>query len=129
NNYCGRYRSSIQSIYNAVFLSRFIEHRTRHATIVTSGPLKDPGVVSVSVMPDGVVNFAASKAREFIDVHGREGRYPMAPEQSGVLERFNARVAELTADPQYFRFTLIGSGVQFKFGETTLARQDKAGSI
>lgn len=129
NNYCGRYRSSIQSIYNAMFIAEFVDARVDRATIVTSGPLRDPGVVSISVLPAGLVNFAASKARECLDTRGRLIRMPIDPAHQGVLDTFNERLVERVADPRFAKFGLLGSGIQFKFGETTIARQDNVGSI
>jgi hypothetical protein len=124
SNYCGRYRSSIQSAYNAVFLTRFIQRLTSHAVVVTSAPLRDPGVATVSVMPLGTFIYAASKAREFLDAAGKWRSLPIDPAQQALLDRLNKRLSQLVAQPGYAKFGLIGSGLQFKFGETTLARQD-----
>ncbi|MBN2552370.1 MAG: hypothetical protein JXB06_06350, partial [Spirochaetales bacterium] len=46
-----------------------------------------------------------------------------------MLELLNRRLTELLRDPRYEPFGLIGSGLQFKFGQTTIARQDIYGSI
>jgi hypothetical protein len=124
SNYCGRYRSSIQSAYNAVFLTRFIQRCTSHAVVVTSAPLKDPGVATVSVMPLGTFIYAASKAREFLDAEGHWRSLPIDPAQQALLDQLNQRLAALVAEPKNAKYGLIGSGLQFKFGETTLARQD-----
>jgi hypothetical protein len=124
SNYCGRYRSSIQSAYNAIFLTRFIQRRTSHAVVVTSAPLKDPGVATVSVMPLGTFIYAASKAREFLDAEGHWRSLPIDPGQQALLDELNHRLASLVAEPKHVKYGLIGSGLQFKFGETTLARQD-----
>lgn len=129
SNYCGRYRSSVQSAYNAVFLARFARARTRNATIVTSAPLRDPGLATVSVMPVGTYIYAASKAREFLDRSGERRTLPVDPHLQAKLDAINARILELTRQPRYHKFTLIGSGVQFKFGETTVARQDVARTV
>jgi hypothetical protein len=50
NNYCGRYRSSIQSVYNAVFLTRFVMNSTSNPIIITSAPLKDIGLIDVCTL-------------------------------------------------------------------------------
>jgi len=52
NNYCGRYRSSIQPIYNSVFLSRFAKNCCTYPIIITSAPLKDFGILNVSIQPE-----------------------------------------------------------------------------
>ena len=41
----------------------------------------------------------------------------------------NQNIVNLTQQEQYNKFTLIGSGLQFKFGQTTIARQDISGAI
>ena len=129
SNYCGRYRSSIQSAYNAVFLVRYARKRTRSATIVTSAPLMNPGIATVSVMPVGAYIYAASKAREFLDKQGKHRTLPVDATRQKKLDVINQRVLELTAQPENQKFALIGSGVQFKFGETTIARQDVAKTV
>ena len=129
NNYCGRYRSSIQSCYNAVFLSRFIQKCTEHSVVITSAPLKDPGVVTVSVMPPKTFIYAASKAREFIDEEGQRRTFPVDAQAQSLLDELNGRLSALVKKPGREKFTLIGSGLQFKFGETTLARQDISGAV
>ncbi len=129
SNYCGRYRSSVQSAYNAIYLTRFSRVRAGSATIVTSAPLENPGVATVSVMPVGAYIYAASKAREFIDKSGQRRTFPIDPDQQAKLDALNQRLAALCEQPEYEKFSLIGSGLQFKFGETTLARQDIAKAI
>ncbi len=129
NNYCGRYRSSIQSVYNAVFLSRFAKNNTQNPVVITSAPLKDPGIVDVSVNPEKTIVYAASKGREFIDLQGVRRNYPVAAEKQALLDQLNERLQALVAQPDLERFSLIGSGLQLKFGQTTIARQDIADSI
>ena len=50
NNYCGRYRSSVQPIYNSVFLSRFAKNCCKYPLIITSAPLKDFGILNVCLL-------------------------------------------------------------------------------
>ncbi|MGE4297504.1 MAG: trehalose 6-phosphate synthase [Desulfovibrionaceae bacterium] len=129
NNYCGRYRSSIQSIYNAVFLSRFARARTVFPVFLTSAPLLDGGIADVSVNPPGAFIYAASKGREYLGLDGVRGHYPIDAAKQAALDALNDRVRALVAEPGHQTFALIGSGVQFKFGQTTVARQDIAGSV
>jgi len=129
NNYCGRYLSSIQSIYNAVFLSRFAGAAVRHALILTSAPLSDGGLEDLTVSPPGAFVLAGSKGREYLDERGRRGALAIEADKQRQLERLNRRLTELLRDPGYEIFALIGSGLQFKFGQTTVARQDIYGSI
>ena len=129
NNYCGRYRSSIQSIYNAVFLTRFASNTVSNPIMVTSAPLKDIGIMDVSTIPEKVIIYAASKGREFVDLSGSRRSFPVDPEKQQLIDRLNQNLTELIREPAYEKFSLIGSGLQLKFGQTTIARQDINGSI
>lgn len=129
NNYCGRYRSSIQSIYNAVFLTRFAKNATSNPIIITSAPLKDIGIVNVSTIPDKVIIYAASKGREFIDLSGTRKSYPVDNQKQQLIGRLNQELSQLIKEPAYEKFSMIGSGLQLKFGQTTIARQDINDSI
>jgi hypothetical protein len=129
NNYCGRYRSSIQSAYNGVFLARFAATAARKTVILTSAPLSPGGLEELTVSPPGTLLLAGSKGREYRDDAGRQGALPIEPEKQKMLERLNRRLGELLQNPRYELFAMIGSGLQFKFGQTTVARQDIYGSI
>jgi hypothetical protein len=129
NNYCGRYLSSIQSVYNAVFLSRFATAAVRHAVILTSAPLTDGGLEDLTISPPGTFVLAGSKGREYLDDGGRRGALAIEADKQKRLDRLNRRLTELLQGPDYEIFGLIGSGLQFKFGQTTIARQDIYGSI
>ncbi|TVM33102.1 trehalose 6-phosphate synthase [Oceanidesulfovibrio marinus] len=129
NNYCGRYRSSIQSLYNAVFLARFARNACEFPILLTSAPLASPGVVDVSVMPTGAMILAASKGREYLGLDGKRHAYHIEDAKQAVLDAFNEKISALLEKPEKNKFTLIGSGLQFKFGQTTIARQDISRSV
>ncbi len=129
NNYCGRYGTSVQSVYNALFLARFARNNAANPIIITSAPMKNPGIVDVSILPEQTVIYAASKGREFIDLGGTRRSYPIDTEKQHLINRLNQRLTDLVADKEYEKFSLIGSGLQQKFGQTTIARQDISGSI
>lgn len=124
NNYCGRYNSSIQSAYNAVFLSRFARSRVKTSVFITSAPLRDPGIVNISVNPENTFIYAASKGRECLDLRGVRRAFPIEESKQALLDAFNEHMEAILEDPAYEIFTLIGSGFQKKFGQTTIARQD-----
>lgn len=127
NNYCARYLTSIQSVYNAVFLSRFAMSRVQRPVILTSAPLA--GLIEISVNPEGRIYYAASKGRECLDLEGRVRRLPISPDKQRLMADLNERLAALVTKPQYEKFSLIGSGLQFKFGQSTVARQDIGRSV
>ena len=129
NNYCGRYLSSVQSVFNAVYLTRFAKKRTLNPIIITSAPLANPGIVDVSVNPDNTFVYAASKGREYLDLNGQRGAYPIDQEKQDILNILNENLSQFIRKPAYEKFSLIGSGLQFKFGQTTLARQNIRKSI
>ncbi len=129
NNYCGRYRSSIQSLYNAVYLTRFARNACELPVMLTSAPLAYPGVGDVCVMPDGAMVLAASKGREFLDLAGERHAYAIDGAKQSVLDAFNHAITEHLDQPGRRKLLLIGSGLQFKFGQTTIARQDVNRSI
>jgi hypothetical protein len=129
NNYCGRYGTSIQSVYNALFLARFAQNCATNPIIITSAPLKNTGIVDVSTLPEQTVIYAASKGREFIDLSGTRRSFTIDLEKQQLIDRLNQRLTALVKDEAYERFSLIGSGLQQKFGQTTIARQDISGSI
>lgn len=127
NNYCARYLTSIQSIYNSLFLSRFALNKVQRPVILTSAPLD--GLIEISVNPEGKIYYAASKGRECLDLEGRTRRLPVPPEKQEAIDALNARLTELLARPENEKYTLIGSGLQFKFGQSTVARQDIGKSV
>jgi len=127
NNYCARYLTSIQSVYNAAFLSRFALNKAATPVILTSAPLE--GLIEISVNPEGRIYYAASKGRECLDLEGRVRRLGISPEKQAAIDTLNVRLSELTSRPEFEKFTLIGSGLQFKFGQTTVARQDIGRSV
>jgi len=129
NNYCGHYRSSIQPVYNAVFLSRFASLCTENPIFITSAPLKNFGIIDVSVNPESVFIYAGSKGREFLDLELREHRAFIDPRKRSKLEELGRRVGMLEQNPDFEKFFYVGSGLQLKFGQLTIARQDVAKSI
>jgi hypothetical protein len=129
NNYCGRYRSSIQSIYNAVFLSYFAQRCTENPILLTSAPLDNGGLLDIIVLPERRFIYAGSKGREYINKNGGRNRLPIEKTKQEKLDLLNNKLIGLVKQPEYAIFSLIGSGLQFKFGQTTIARQDVYGSV
>jgi len=129
NNYCGRYASSIQSVYNAVFLSRYASKKVENAVILTSAPLDKIGLVEISVNPANIFVYAGSKGREYFSQANERRQFPVEESKQVKLDELNARLSALVKESQYEKFSLIGSGLQFKFGQTTIARQDIAQTI
>ncbi len=129
NNYCARYNTSVQSAYNAVFLGRFARTRVENGVILTSAPLAGVGILDMSAMPDGLVIHGGSKGREMADTGGRRHRLEIPENQAEALRTLNRRLKRLLERPDYRQFALLGSGLQFKYGQTTVARQDVNDSV
>ncbi len=129
NNYCGRYRSSHQSVWNAVCLTRFVRAVPEVPVLLTSAPLFKEGLLAMSAMPEHSTNYAGSLGREYCDREGHRGALELSAKQAGAIDELNARIDELLARREFATFALIGSGLQHKYGQTTVARQDIHGSI
>ncbi len=129
NNYCGRYRSSVQPIYNSVFLTRFAKHCCNYPIIITSAPLKDFGILNVSINPSNTFIYAGSKGREFIDLNEEFHSFPIAESKQEIIRLLNERMLALLQEQDFEKFNFIGSALQIKFGQTTVARQDITQSI
>lgn len=129
NNYCGRYLSSIQSAYNAIFLTRFVNRFIDNAVMLTSAPLENGGMVDVCTMPNKTFILAGSKGREYRDKHWKRHTYPIETSQQKQLTIINEQIAELIKQSKFKKFSYIGSGFQRKFGQSTIARQDISNSI
>jgi hypothetical protein len=128
NNYCGRYRSSIQSIYNAVFISQFAK-KVDNAVLVSAAPLEGIGLVDLCVMPHSLFIYAGSKGRDYMNKAGTRRQLPALMSQHVKLDELNERLKEIVAHEEYEKYALIGSGLQRTFGQTTIARQDIFNSI
>ncbi len=130
NNYCARYATSVQSIYNAVFVSRFADRLVSGRSVVlTSAPLTSGGLADVSTAPDRALVLAGSKGREYRDDGGSVIRFEIDAKQQEKLDALNSRLEQLLHRPEYRRYAYIGSGLQLKYGQSTIARQDYQGSV
>jgi hypothetical protein len=129
NNYCGRYLSSIQSIYNSVYISRFAKSCVTNTVILTSAPLENGGLVDITTIPTGLVINAGSKGREYRDLEFRRKTLAVDQKQQDKLDELNKRLLQILKQPQFEKFGLIGSAFQQKFGQTTMARQDVTKSV
>jgi len=129
NNHCERYNSSIQSIYNALFLTRFARKCAGNSVVITSAALENTGIVDVSVAPADIFIYAGSRGREFYDRRGNRHYLPVNSRQHEKMKELNEILECFVSRPENKIFSLIGSGFQPKLGQTTLARQDIRGSV
>jgi len=129
NNYCGRYKSSIQSLYNSLFLTNFASQCADNSLILTSAPVKNIGLIDISINPKNIFIYAGSKGREYIDKQGIYRQMAVGEKEQNMLTLLNKKLTSLVNCPDYTIFSLIGSGLQFKYGQTTISRQNIYKSI
>lgn len=123
NHYCDRYRSSVQSAYNALYLARFRAQLPGPVALLSAAPLTDGGLLQLATMPIRSALYAGSKGREYIDGKGRRQREELPASTEEKLEQLNERLEAMLQEPRYAIFRLVGSGLQKKVGETVVAHQ------
>ncbi len=124
-----RFATAVQPAWNAVAITRFAMARARKPVLWSDAPLSGPGIADLAVVPPRTFAFAASLGRECRDPEGAETLAPLSGEKAALLESINARLAVLLADPLWRAFACVGSGFQFRRGETVIARQDANASV
>ncbi len=129
NNYCARYRTSVQSVYNAVYLTLYARNRARTPVILTSAPLEPEGILEVMTTPRHTFIIAGSKGREFLDQQEERHEVPIPEEHRLAIEKVNSELEKIVGQRKYRRFAEIGSGLQKKFGQTAVSYQDVNKSI
>ena len=127
NNYCARYLSSVQSAYNSIFISKFSKSLTKHSIIITSAPLE--GILEMSVDPPQTFIYAGSKGREFMREDSTLEKKKMSSSEEKIMQRLSEKISRLLSEKEFQDHLYIGSGLQKKFGQLTIARQDITGSI
>ena len=58
--------------------------------------------------PDCLLVYAASKGREFLDIHGHYQSADMDADQKRVMKALNLRLRQLVTGPPFEKFALIG---------------------
>ena len=129
SNYCGRYLSSVQGVANALMLHQISLAIRDRRVIITAAPLLKGGLTEVSIQPQGDFILAGSKGREFLDDNGNYYALPIEEEKQSILKALYNELKQLLEQKEYSIFNYIGSGLQQKFGEVALARQNKDYSI
>lgn len=124
-----RFVTAVQPAWNAVALGRFAAARAARTVLWSAAPLSGPGLADLRTLPRRACVLAGSLGRQIVDATGRESASPLSLAKASLLEGINARLAMLLADPDWRAFAYVGSGLQFRRGETVLARQDSRESI
>ncbi|MHC1791742.1 hypothetical protein [Solidesulfovibrio sp.] len=124
-----RVRTAVQPAWNAVAACRYAMARSRRPVLWSEAPLADPGIIDRATVPGRTFAYAASLGRQWQDPDGNQGQARLSTEKADLLEAINTRLAALMADPAWLAFTYVGTGLQFRRGETSIARQDAAASV
>lgn len=124
-----RFVTAVQPLWNAVALARFATSRSKRPVLWSAAPLSGPGIADLATVPSQAFAWAASLGRQIVDTTGRVIDAPLSLEKAALLESINARLAMLLGDSSWRAFAYVGSGLQFRRGETVLARQDSLGSV
>ena len=124
-----RFVTAVQPAWNAVGLGRFAAARAARTVLWSAAPLSGPGIADLHALPRRACVLAGSLGRQIVDATGRESASPLSLAKASLLEGINARLAMLLADPDWRAFAYVGSGLQFRRGETVIARQDSRESI
>ncbi|WP_300156173.1 hypothetical protein [Solidesulfovibrio sp.] len=119
-----RFVTAVQPAWNAVALGRYAAARAARTVLWSAAPLSGPGLADLRALPRRACALAGSGGRQILDAEGRESAWPMPLAKASLLESINARLAMLLADPEWRAFAFMGSGLQFRRGETVVARQD-----
>ena len=133
-----KFLSSIQPIYNSVYLTRFAKSKCYSSTYITTSPLggeasarKIPveanGVFDVCVNPLNTFNYSGSSGRVFVSASELTGKFPFPYEEGPSekqLDEFNIRVVDLLRSNKYKKFLSFGKGFQQKWGETIITLED-----
>jgi histidinol phosphatase-like enzyme len=133
NNYSERYISSVQSVYNAIFLMNFISKKSKDSLMITSASLED--FFKVSIIPKHFARkhhlvFSGSKGREFkFNKLFGNSKIPLSQDQEKLMDKLKEELENLLSQNKYKKFKTIGSGYQEKQGQITIARQDISKSI
>lgn len=120
-----RYESSIQTIYNAFYLDKFL-NKINNKILITSAPLNEFSFVNI--MPEKDMVLAGSRGRKFI-YNGNKKSFYVPWKEGKKLGKLHSRIKRLLRDEDYEKLVHVGSGIQEKFGGITVARQDRCRSV
>lgn len=125
SSYAERYFSSLQAIYNAVFLNDLIE-TLDNAIIMSSAPLKE--LKEVNILGKNNLILAGSRGREFY-YKNKAKNFHLPTREKRKISNLVREIKRLLRIEKFSKFAYLGSGLQRKFGSVTVARQDISGSI
>lgn len=133
SNYCARYDTSVQPIWNALALSVFsMLPQVRRFVEVTSAPLDQPegfgnGLLDLTTSIVGPIALAGSSGRHYFGGVDEAGALPLSP----TLQRRFTRLQEaaIALIERYPTFRKIGSGFQIKYDQICIGIQNQARSV
>lgn len=131
NNYSERYLSSIQSIYNTIFLLKFISKKTKDSIILTSASLDDfekVNMIPIKLIKNNNLILSGSKGSEFY-IRNKKIKISLSKKEKEIMEILEREIKKLISKKEYEVFSVTGSGFQKKHRQLTIAKQDVFNSI
>ena len=122
-----RLATSFQPAWNAVAAGRFAMARSRHPVLWSDAPL--PSLLARAALPPQTFAYAGSLGREWQTAAGNQGQAALSREKHELTQAMAERIISLMASSDRLPFLWIGSGLQLRQGEISIARQDAARSI
>jgi hypothetical protein len=126
NQYIDLYSTSAQGVHNAVNQARA---PVDNPVQLTSAPLNSGGLKEISALPvNWILNGSTGRELEVPSL-GQRFQLGVEREAQRLLQDLNQAILRKLQEPDFELFGYIGSAFQEKCGQTTMARQDKVGSI
>jgi hypothetical protein len=122
-----RLATSFQPAWNAVAACRFAMARSRRPVLWSEAPL--PSLLARSALPPQTFAYAGSLGRQWQTAGGDQGQAALSQEKTDLTQAMAERITSLMASSDRLPFLWIGSGLQLRQGEISIARQDAARSI
>uniref|UniRef100_A0A5S6QYK5 T6PP_N domain-containing protein n=1 Tax=Trichuris muris TaxID=70415 RepID=A0A5S6QYK5_TRIMR len=131
--YCSNYRTSVQPVYSAYWLSGFAKLCGSLCAVLTAGPLGDFGILNLVAVPVEQTNviFGGSWGREWlINNHRHVDRTAVTENGEEHLNKLTQCLLKLIHErTDFHRFLMTGSGFQRKVDRITIGFQTVSGEV
>ena len=122
-----RLATSFQPAWNAVAAGRFAMARSRRPVLWSDAPLTS--LLARAALPPQTFAYAGSLGRQWQTAASDQGQAALSREKHELTQAMAERITSLMAASDRLPFLWVGSGLQLRHGEISIARQDVARSI